>query len=68
MKIKLDDLQKALKWIEKNSGEAYLRILTNEQTGHIVIKTFDLHSVEVTISLPANDTKTYPKITKTENL
>jgi molecular chaperone GrpE (heat shock protein) len=67
MRITIDDLEKALNWIKKNSNETQVNVESLPHVGHVVLKTFDKYNSEVTIQLPEGG-KVFPKITKTENL
>lgn len=67
MKIKIEDLEKALNWIKKNSNETQVNIVENPHNNSVMIKTFDRSNAEVTIMLP-EEGKVFPKITKTEIL
>lgn len=66
MKIKLDELKKAIQWIEENSNAMDVSLYAGE--GHkIVLKCMDRMEVEVEIILFA-DGQMMPKIKKTDIL
>lgn len=66
VKISVDELKKALTWIESNSKEAKVTLFLEFDA--VVLKTFDRLESEVTIKLFGNDSQMMPKITKTEIL
>ena len=66
LKVKLDELKKALQWMEANTNAVDLRI---SDDGHkLLIEAFDRADSHVTITLYSTQAATLPKITKTDTL
>jgi len=66
MKISLEELKKAIGWIEANSRDSHIQILTGDSS-KLVLKCADRLDTEVEITL-FNDQTMLPKIKKTEIL
>lgn len=65
MKIELDNLKKAVEFLEKNSKELYIHIDIYDDV--LTINTFDRGDKEVTIEIFTAGT-VLPKVRKTETL
>lgn len=65
MKIDLQELKTAIKWIETETKEISVDIQIEDRK--VLIKTFDKADQQVVITL-YNDSSMLPKITKTEVL
>lgn len=63
-KINLDELKKAVNWIEANSKDLTINVETDGTS--VTLKCFDRDDQSVTITLSSNSV--LPKITKTEIL
>jgi hypothetical protein len=66
MKIKLEDLKKAVQWVEANSRDVMVTLVENPDR-HLVIKCTDKYEVSVEIKL-FNDGTMGPRITKEDAL
>ena len=64
MKISISDLKKALDWIQQNSNDTHINILTIEQ---FTISCKDKYQAQVEITL-FEDSMMLPKIKKEDNL
>lgn len=64
MKISVSDLKKALNWIQTNSNDTHVNILTIDQ---LTISCKDKYQVQVEITL-YEDSIMLPKIKKEDNL
>lgn len=67
MKVKLEELEKAINWIKKNSNEVFVRIESQDAYGNFQLKTYDKDDREVLIKFSEEDI-TGTKIVKTETL
>lgn len=66
MKISLDELKKAVSWIESNSRDVNVTLFVDDGN-KLVLKCMDKYESEVEISLYENS-QMMPKIKKTEVL
>ena len=65
VRISIDDLEKALKYIKTNSHDVHVSVYLVDE--HMEIKTFDRASQEVTIYL-YREGSLFPQVRKTERL
>lgn len=67
MKLKIEDLKKALQWIEANSRDVYVTIEKCHQDRNLILKCQDKYEVQVEIKL-FNEGNMGPRITKEDAL
>ena len=67
MKIKLEDLKKAVAWIEANTREVIIRFEMHQDGRNLAIKCTDKYDVAVEIKL-FNEGTMGPRITKEDAL
>lgn len=67
MKIKLEDLKKAVQWIEANSRDVQVKIEKDVNDRNMIIKCTDKYDVSVEIKL-FNEGSMGPRILKEDNL
>jgi hypothetical protein len=67
MKISLDDLKKAVQWIEGNSRDVNIRVELDPNGRNLILKCDDKLSVNVEITLYADSTMK-PRIKKEDAL
>jgi hypothetical protein len=66
VKIKLEDLKKAVQWMEANSKDIVIHVSENSDR-YLVLKCQDRYDVQVEIKL-FNDGTMGPRITKEDSL
>lgn len=65
MKVKLEELEKAIKWMATNTHEINVTVV--EMNGNLEIRTFDKSNREIVISL-SREGSLFPTIRRTETL
>lgn len=66
IKVRLDELKKAVQWMEANTPGTDVRLVIDDRK--LALESFDRDSNSVTISLFDVASSLMPKVTRTDNL